>query len=578
MGLTSTFTIGRSALTASQLGLQVAGNNLANAATPGYTRQTLGLTPAYSQRTGNNFTGLGVRVAGIRREIDESVLQRLRLGVADEAAAVAKLETLSSVETTLGELTGNSVTSNLNTFFSAWSERANLVASDTVVIQEGAALAAKLSETRARLSQQQSQIDNEIEASIARADSLLNELASINAAVVNATDGRGEDGNLRDRRDQLLTELSELLDITVNELPGGGMDVLVGSTPVLLGGRNLGLDLERTTNGSGGFDVSVALEDNGRNLSITGGRIGGLLESRQSAVGDTIEALDGIARELIRQVNRIHATGAGDTGLKFAAGTAALSATNRALALNDPSFVAGGALPFEIENGGFEVRVTNPETGAETLTRIDVDLDGIDNTGTAGFDDDTSAEDIRAALDAIDGLSATFTPDGKLQITAAPGREFGFEDDTSGVLGALGVNAFFVGEDAADIAINQDLEANPGRLRVGRYTEGEFSSNGTALALADLREVALDQLGGRNIVERWSASAQAVGNRTSAAITETEAASLVRQSLEAERAALSGVSTDEESINLLEYQRQYEAAARLIAVTDELLQTLLSLV
>ncbi|MEM9066755.1 MAG: flagellar hook-associated protein FlgK [Planctomycetota bacterium] len=568
MSLTSTLSIGRTALTASQLGLQVAGNNLANATTPGYTRQSLLTSPAGGQRFGQGIAGLGVQVEGIRREINESVQARLRLGIADEQAARARLEMFSAVEATLGEFTGSSVTSELDSFFNSFSELANLVGSESLVIQEAATLAGQLSATRSRLLDQQNQIDDEIGASITRANAILTDLATVNAAIIGAESGLGQDGNLRDQRDQLLSDLSELMDVTVTELPGGGVDVLVGSTPVLLGGQSLGLDLE-TEVINGQIEITVALAQTGRDLNITGGRIGGLIDARERALGDTIDSLDAIAGQLIRQVNELQVTGASENGLTLAQGTLALAIADQTVPLSDPSLAS--VLPWSVSNGNFSIRVTNPTTLEEQLVPIEVDLDGLNG-------DDTTAAAIVAQLDAIDGITASFAADGTLRVEAAAGWEFGFEDDSSGFLAAFGVNSFFTGTNASDIAVNENLEANPSLLRVGRMVDGELVSNGTALAIADLANLDIEALGDQTMIERWSASTQAVGNRTNAAITETEAAELVRQSLEAERAALSGVSTDEESINLIEFQTAYEAAARLISITDELLDTLLSLV
>jgi flagellar hook-associated protein 1 FlgK len=108
--------------------------------------------------------------------------------------------------------------------------------------------------------------------------------------------------------------------------------------------------------------------------------------------------------------------------------------------------------------------------------------------------------------------------------------------------------------------------------------DGEFVENGTALEIAKLQDKALSNLQGRTIAEAWRDSAQAIGVQAAAAGTTLEAAASVRASLEAQRAGISGVSIDEESVNLMNFQRMYQASARVISVADELTQTLLSLV
>ena len=102
-------------------------------------------------------------------------------------------------------------------------------------------------------------------------------------------------------------------------------------------------------------------------------------------------------------------------------------------------------------------------------------------------------------------------------------------------------------------------------------------SNGTALALVDLQNVQVTGLNGQSLREFWVDSVASLAVRTGAANGAAESSQLVRQSLAAQIQAVSGVSLDEESINLLMFQRQFQAAARFIAVIDEVLQTLLSI-
>ena len=101
--------------------------------------------------------------------------------------------------------------------------------------------------------------------------------------------------------------------------------------------------------------------------------------------------------------------------------------------------------------------------------------------------------------------------------------------------------------------------------------------NETALALADLQDASLSGLSDRSLREYWHDSVNSLAVKTDAAGLRVQSSTLVRQSLEAQVQSVSGVSLDEESINLLLFQRQFQAAARFIAVIDETIQTLLSI-
>src|SRR5438105_3512327 len=129
MSLSGALQIGNSALSASQLAIQVAGNNLANAATPGYARQIAFLSPSRSDSAGRISVGTGVRITDVRRQIDAALQARLSSGVSAEAAAAQQHDILSQVESALGELGTNDLSSELSKFFNSWSERANLLQS-----------------------------------------------------------------------------------------------------------------------------------------------------------------------------------------------------------------------------------------------------------------------------------------------------------------------------------------------------------------------------------------------------------------------------------------------------------------
>ena len=144
------------------------------------------------------------------------------------------------------------------------------------------------------------------------------------------------------------------------------------------------------------------------------------------------------------------------------------------------------------------------------------------------------------------------------------------------MLAGLGVNTYFTGEDASDIDVNAILVNDASFLAVGAdHVDG---SNGTALGIAQLGDTGFDSLGGLTILESWAPNVESLAVRSRTAIGQAASTKLVRESLEAQQAAVSGVSLDEEAVNLLNFQRQYEAAAKYISVIDQLMQTLMSVI
>ncbi|MCH8949287.1 MAG: hypothetical protein IIB87_02785, partial [Chloroflexi bacterium] len=102
--------------------------------------------------------------------------------------------------------------------------------------------------------------------------------------------------------------MSQFVNINTIEQRSGNLDVFVGSTPIVLGGRSRGLTMSRTSEGNE-IKVSVSVRADGMKLPIESGTIGSLLANRDGMVARTIDKLDMLAGQLIFRVNRMHATG-----------------------------------------------------------------------------------------------------------------------------------------------------------------------------------------------------------------------------------------------------------------------------
>jgi flagellar hook-associated protein 1 FlgK len=577
MGLTGSLLIGQSALAASQVALQVTGNNIANAATPGYSRQRIGLLPtrgaAFSQA---NFLGRGVQVGEIKRLVEPSVLARLRSSLAQEQSAAISYNVLSQLESITAELSDNDLSSHLQEFFDAFSELANTpgqTGAKALAVEQGASLASFIKSMRKSLDQERIFVEQQLASSVNAANDLLSSIAEINQTIINNEAGDGEDGNLRDQRDVLLDQLANYMEITVIDHDSGAVDVLVNSQPVILGGESRGLELRETPSSSGTIIELITTYPEEEVITVESGSIGGLLENRNSAVNDTIADLDEVTANLIFEVNKLHSVGRPSKPITSLTSERAFSAADQLLALNDPTNETMGELPFAPTNGSFTVRMFD-QNGKESQVVIPIDLDGIDATGAYSFADDTTITDIAAALDAIPNLNASINADGTLAITTDTGFEVAFAEDSSGVLAALGVNSYFKGQDGTDIGVRQELIDQPALLAVGF----EPDSNQIAIAITNLQNDPVEALGGESIKESWSRRVEQNAVRTAAAGAELSSLETVRASIESQRAAISGVSLDEESINLITYQQQYQGAARFISVVNELTQTLLTLV
>jgi flagellar hook-associated protein 1 FlgK len=287
------------------------------------------------------------------------------------------------------------------------------------------------------------------------------------------------------------------------------------------------------------------------------------MDAARNTIGDVIEKVDALAANLIFELNKVHASGQGLEG--FSAVTATNQVADATVALNAKQ----ANLAFTSANGSFVVHVKNKTSGLTTSTLVQVDLDG------AGGND-TTLNSLTADLDAIDNISATING-GKLNLSADSNDvEISFSQDSSGVLAALGVNNFYTGRNANDIAVNNNIKTRPSLLAAAK--NGEKGDNQTALAIAALESQAVSALNGASMKEAYQSAVNGIATQAAAAKTNAEATRVVKETLEAQRESLSGVSLDEEAVNLMRQQRAFQGAARLIAAVDEMMQTILQLV
>jgi flagellar hook-associated protein 1 FlgK len=563
MSLNGALQVGRSGIVAAQTGLQVTGHNMANAATEGYTRQVVRLAPARGEViSGSQTIGLGVRVQAITRQIDTALLARYRDAIADEQGATIDQRFLTQIETIQNELSDNDLSTLLSEFFNSFSEVANSPndnAVRSVALQQGVNLADRVTQMRSEYARLRDEIDGQLDASVGAVSDILDQLSLVNRQIAETEQGVGQANSLRDQRDRLVTQLAEFMDVSAIEQPNGAVDVFVGSTPIVLAGQTRGIAFRADSKGDG-VEVSIRVAADGSRLDINSGRLGALLRQRDAAVEPAIDDLDQFAAQLIFQVNRLHSQGQGLTGRAAFEGHFRVEDTSANLNSTDAD------LPFRIENGSFFIHVTHAASGVRTTHQINIDGDAM------------SLEDLIDEINTVVGVpnvTAGLSANNEFTLTAAAGYEISFSDDSSGALAALGMNTLFTGRNASDIAVNDDILDEPGLLAAGSgHVDG---SNGTARAIADLQDAAIDDLNGRSLREFWQQSVNRVAVRADAANGAVESSRLVRESISGQLQAVSGVSLDEEAVNLLTYQRQFQAAARFISVIDETLQTLLSL-
>lgn len=550
-----------------QAAMQIVGNNLANSATEGYTRLNPRLTAIAGPSVQGGQLGGGVRMASVKRNVSAALEARLRSAVSDQESALTEqlgLDRLEGIFMPLGDI---NLSTQLSEFFSALGNLQNNpenMATRGIVLTTADALAERIRDIRSDLSGLRDDLNSDIESATLRADEIATQIAELNTQVTVAEAGSGGPAAaLRDQRNRLLTEFSELFAITVREQPSGAVNVYLGNESLIQFGQSFGLKSELEVDTDGFVRRVVRFKHNNSLVNATSGQVEGLANARDVHLATQFSRLDALAGALIREVNNIHAGGKGLEG--FSQLTSLVDVTDPTLPLSD----ADNGITFPPTTGSFFMDVKDTATGTVVRTQINIDLDGIGADATL----DSVAADITAN---VAGVTATVLSTGHLQLTVASGSTFTFADDTSGFLAALGLNAFFSGEDSGDIAVNSDLANNPALLAAGKTDFAGDGSNATAMIM--LQDTAVSLLGGASLNEYYTGTMANLAVSLSSARSAHEASSIIFDSLKVQRESLSGVNIDEEAVAMVTYQRAFQGAARFINVIDEMMQTLLSLV
>ncbi len=566
--------IGQSALLSDQSSLQVVGNNIANAGVDGYTRQTPGLSSLQGAPLPEGLmAGGGVALTSLQRNLDEALNGRLRTAIGDEQQSQTLQQTLAQVESTYNELSGQDLSSQINQFFLSFGDVASQPTDEPtrdLAIRAGVSLSKQMQKTRSDLLGMYGQVNDQIETAASQANDLCSQIAGLNREIVRAeAGGQGAASSLRDQRDGALKQLAGLMDIQTTETPQGAVNVYVGNQPLVELTESHGVTTT-VESGAYGPTETIRFKDDNQPVTIRSGQLAGLASARDEYLSGQIGQLDNLAGVLIEQVNRLHSQGQGLDGLTDATGSESVS---------DPTAALNSVgLAITPVNGTFKLTVgtttTDATTGETTVTDPQEYVIPVTLTGLGA---DTSLTDLATYINMnVSGVAASVTPSNQLRIQATSGHSFTLGEDSSGVLAGLGLNTFFVGHDAGDIAVESNLASHPRLLAAG--LNGPAGDGSNAEAIAGLASARLASQNDSSIPQLWQAAVTTLAANSAAAKNDSDVTQSVSQSLQSQQDSISGVNTDEEAVHLMEYQRSFQAAARYISVVDQLVDEMLSMV
>ena len=331
------------ALNVQRYGMEVTGQNIANANTPGYTRQraelaavgpVTGVAALYATQHPNG----SVTVSGTTRLNDPMIDVRARTEHGDNGYRQTTADVLSSAETLFDEPSNHGVAEQLNDFWNSWAAVANNpgdLAARNVVLQKAAGLASSLNQSSANLGRLTQSVAQDAAAATVEINTAAAALADLNGEIAVATASGTNTNALADQRDSLLLKLADLTGAQTTILADGTATVSVG-------GQSL---VSSTTANTVSLSPSYQILVGGTPAGPAGGSLQALADSLTTALPGYAAQLDAVAAALASTVNASQASGydlAGNPGGPLFAGS---TAATLSVAVTNPATLAASGTP-----------------------------------------------------------------------------------------------------------------------------------------------------------------------------------------------------------------------------------------
>jgi flagellar hook-associated protein 1 FlgK len=356
-----------SSLIAQRQALEVAGQNIANANTAGYTRQRVDLQSVNASSVPSLFStplgpGNGVASAGIARLGDDFLDARLRTQTSQASSTAADATTLSRLESVVTEPSDTGLASGLQQFWTAWEDVANAPdsgATRTALIGTANTLVNQISDTYAAYQGQWDQARTEATALVSQVNSAASSIADLNGQIRGVLVSGGSANELIDKRSELITQLSGIVGASSRANADGTVNVMVGGNPRVSGDRAQAIQVGGSVSMGPAIKVPPSPTDvihlswssTGTPLALDGGSLAGTISSLQpdssgGPIANAISKLNDLATNIAAKVNATHSGGQTLAGTKggdfFSIAAGVPAAIGLSVAITDPNMVAAG--------------------------------------------------------------------------------------------------------------------------------------------------------------------------------------------------------------------------------------------
>lgn len=431
--------IGLTGLRAAQQAIELIGTNLANAATEGYHRQDILLSPIESSIRSTRVSIGGVLVEGSSRSYSVLIEREMYRTLPELGQIEQELSALTTIEAVMGNIDNNPLGESLGQFFSALSDLSadptqSAYAQD--VVWSADSLCTNIRSLGEFLLGMQEQLIQQAQQLIQEVNGYARSIAELNAKIELSVQ-RGNSANLlKDQRDQAIAKLAELADVGIGTLisADGQVNVDAWGTPLVMSEEYQQLSVGVNSDGLMGVSVN---ELDSYSPYVTGGKIGALVNLYNEIIPGIQNSLNTMAQQLMWEFNNLHAQGVGQSG----------------------SFTELTGVPVSrtLELGDWQ-----PPVSEGTLCVRMIAPDGTAGIHEIHISDGMTVDDVIDQINLIDPnhLSANLS-DGEIYMQSSNGYSFDFlptfSDTASAAMETLTGrvvadlrNAYFTGDDAAD--------------------------------------------------------------------------------------------------------------------------------
>lgn len=566
MGLFGSMGVGVRGLSASQLALDVTGQNISNANTEGYSRKRVSVSSDSRRDSTLGQLGNGVEVTNVERYRNEFIDAQIQGQMGDKGYYTKIDEAYERIENILNEPSDTGLNSFLDNFWDSLADLSNNpsdLSSRESVRANTLAMTNRFHAVADEMDAYRSSIDSNLNAHVETVNELTARISQLNQEIATVElGGKFQANDSRDNRDLALKELAMQIPVEAIEDASGRVSVTSGGSILVGPTDRVELTLYRDElelpDGTVRSEMFIRYGNLATKFEPEGGEIGGVFQIRDEILKNYEDTLDQIASDLVTAVNEVHLTGYDldeDTGIYFF----------------DPTKTRAG----DIELSGDIIRNVSNIAAARGGQASNPAINPVPATVTAlGTIDltDTALDPVNfdaRYVNLMEGsVTVTLTPAGT-QLTEGASNDYVI-DYTNGQISF--VNGTLVPPGST---VNVEFMYND--VGFGGIGDGE-----NAVALAELKNSLTSDpdIQGENtqtLGEFYSSFIGQLGIDRNEAISNMQTREYILQQLEQRQAEVSGVSLDEEMANMIKFEHSYQASAKFISTIDQMLEVLMNL-